>query len=681
MIDTRVRIFYPADPLGTVPGGVDTFVRGLIKWAPKDIHFSLVGMSTDPLQRPVGGWRQATLGDRSFELFPVCAVRDAGARGLVPLSVRFMAGVNRDRLALAEGFDVFDFHRIEPLLMWTQDRRPKNAFFHQDPNVVREASSDALWRWFPGVYERLERRAMSQLSAAWCVRESGAQRLRERYPDQADRVSFLPTWVDGEVFRVVTESQRALLRHALQNTWQLDAQAQWVVSVGRLDTQKDPMRLVEAFVRLRLGGRALQWLIIGDGVLRQPMQAALEAAGVMAHVRFMGLQPAHCIANILPACDAFALSSAYEGMPMALLEALGSGLPALATDVGEVRRVVQDGVNGRVVPPGDAQALARGLSQVLNQGDAWRGLRAARAVEAYSPSVVLQPVYQRYRELGQPLARLRVAAQRHPEWTSSEPRRQRPVVGVRVDLGEMSTTVSRLMDWAARHDSRTVCFVNVHSAVQATVDERHRLVLASADFAAPDGAPIAWTLRLKGHRAQPRLDGGSTMWALLAAAEQQRVSVGLYGSTESVLQLLKARMLADFPQLRVAYTHAPPFRELQPDEDEQVCHDIRHSGIGLLFVGLGCPRQEYWLAAHRGRLPCVMLGVGAAFDFYAGTVTRAPVWMRNHGLEWLHRLLSEPRRLWRRYAVTNSLFLAMSLMEALQSAFRWLRTRPGMPER
>jgi exopolysaccharide biosynthesis WecB/TagA/CpsF family protein len=681
MIDTRIRIFYPADPLGMVPGGVDTFLRGLIKWAPQDLHFSLVGMTTDPLARPVGRWTRGTLGERVFDMFPVCAVRDAGSRGPVPLSVRFMAGVNRDRLALADGFDVFDFHRIEPMLMWSQDQRPKNAFFHQDPNFVREASSDALWRWLPGLYERLERTAMSQLSAAWCVRESGAQRLRERYPAQADRVSFLPTWVDGEVFHVVTEAQRALLRSALQTAWQLDAQAQWVVSVGRLDTQKDPMRLVEAFVRLRRAGRALQWLIIGDGVLRQPMQAALESAGVMAHVRFMGLQPAHCIANILPACDAYALSSAYEGMPMALLEALGSGVPAVATDVGEVRRVVQDGVNGRVVPPGDALALASGLSQVLNQSDAWRGLRAARSVEAYAPSVVLQPVYQRYRESGQPLARLRLAGQRQPEWTSAEPRRQRPVVGVQVDVGDMTAAVNRLLGWAARRDSRMVCFVNVHSTVQAAVDERHRRVLASADFVAPDGAPIAWTLRLKGHRAQARLDGPGTMWNLLAAAEQQRVPVGLYGSTDSVLQPLKARMLADFPALRVAYTHAPPFRALQADEDEQVCHDIRHSGVGLLFVSLGCPKQEYWMATHRGRLPCVMLGVGAAFDFHAGTITRAPAWMRNHGLEGLHRLLSEPRRLWRRYTVTNSLFLAMSLMEALRSASRWLRTRPGMPER
>ena len=103
MIDTRIRIFYPADPLGMVPGGVDTFVRGLIKWAPQDLHFSLVGMTTDPLARPVSRWTRGTLGERVFDMFPVCAVRDAGSRGPVPLSVRFMAGVNRDRLAIRFG--------------------------------------------------------------------------------------------------------------------------------------------------------------------------------------------------------------------------------------------------------------------------------------------------------------------------------------------------------------------------------------------------------------------------------------------------------------------------------------------------------------------------------------------------------------------------------------------------
>jgi exopolysaccharide biosynthesis WecB/TagA/CpsF family protein len=681
MTETRIRIFYPADPVGTVPGGVDTFLRGLIKWAPADLAFSLVGMTTDTQARPPGRWTTCQLGDRTFEMFPACVVDDAGSRGRLPLSLRFVNGVSRDRLALADGFDVFDFHRIEPVLMWGQDQRPKNAFFHQDPNFVRQAASDAVWRHFPALYERLERAAVQQLSAAWCVRESGAQRLRERYPERASQVQFLPTWVDSETFHPVDTAQRERLRAALHATWGLDTAAAWIVSVGRLDTQKDPLRLAEAFGRLRASGQHVQWLVIGDGVLKGALHERLSADGLLPHVRFLGLQPPGCIANILPACDAYALSSAYEGMPMALLEALGCGLPAVGTDVGEVRRVLRDGVNGRVVPAGDAAALAQGLSDVLAHRQAWGGDAATAAVQPYAPATVLQPVYARYRELGQPLARLREAAEVREQAALNERRARRPVVGVPVDVGTLPEAVQRILDWGSRRESRTVCFVNVHSAVQATIDERHRRVLAAADLVTPDGAPIAWTLRVKGHRGQPRLDGPGTMWRLLEAAQAQQLPVGFYGSEPAVLQTLVQRLRAAFPALRVAYSHAPPFRELSADEREQDCREITSSGAVLLFVSLGCPKQEFWMAAHRDRLPCVMLGVGAAFDYHAGTLSRAPAWMRRCGLEWLYRLLHEPRRLWRRYTLTNSVFLAKSLAEAARSALDWLLARPSAPER
>ena len=140
-------------------------------------------------------------------------------------------------------------------------------------------------------------------------------------------------------------------------------------------------------------------------------------------------------------------------------------------------------------------------------------------------------------------------------------------------------------------------------------------------------------------------------------------------------------MLRAFPGLGLAYLHSPPFRALSDEEDEQICQQIAQSGVGLLFVSLGCPKQEYWMATHRGRLPCVMLGVGAAFDFHAGQVGRAPPWMRDHGLEWLHRLASQPGRLWRRYAYTNSLFLAKSAGEALRTLAVRLRVAGRGPAR
>jgi exopolysaccharide biosynthesis WecB/TagA/CpsF family protein len=680
MTETRIRIFYPADPLGVVPGGVDTFLRGLIKWAPQDIAFSLVGMTTDVAARPLGRWTRCRAGSREFDMHPVCAVRDAGTRGLVPLSVRFMSGVNRDRLALSAGFDVFDFHRIEPALMWAQDLRPKNVFFHQDPTFVRLSASDNLWRHMPAVYERLERSAMQRVGSAWCVRDSGVATLRDRYPELAPRIRFVPTWVDSDVFHPLPLAQRDAQRDAMARRYGLDPQDAWLVSVGRLDTQKDPLLMVAALAQLRRQGRRVRWLVIGDGVLRGDMQRCIEEAGIGDAVRFLGLQPPARIAEILGASDGYVLSSAYEGMPMALLEALGCGLPVAATDVGEVRRVVRDGVNGRVVTAGDAGAFAAALGDLLDHLPAWRGAPALDAVQPFQPGRVLGPVYDSYRESGEPVARLRKVS-RTAARLAGDARRLEPVVGVPVDVLQPELAVARVLGWAAQRESRYVCFVNVHSAIQANVDERHRVVLGAADMAVPDGAPIAWTLRAKGHAGQARVDGPGTMWHLLDEAQRRGVRVGFYGSDEATLRQLTGAVTQAFAGLRVAYAHSPPFRDLTPEEDDRVCREITDSGVELLFVGLGCPKQEFWMAAHRGRLACVMLGVGAAFEFHAGMAARAPRWMRDHGLEWLHRLAVRPGRLWRRYAYSNSLFVGKSMAEALRSMSGWLRARPSTPER
>jgi exopolysaccharide biosynthesis WecB/TagA/CpsF family protein len=675
MSPTRVRIFYPADPMGVVPGGVDTFLRGMIKWAPRDIEFDLVGMTTAPQLRPPGRWSTCHAGDRAFGFFPVVTVDDAGGRGRVPLSLRYTLGTLRHLEALRSGFDVFDFHRPEPSLLFLEDSRPKNAYFHNDPQVIRLSESDNLWKRLPAVYELIERRAMARFDSIWCVRDSGVKALQKRYPDKRNMIRFVPTWVDADVFYPVGDAVRAALRRRLAETHRLDESAQWIISVGRLDTQKDPGLLFAAFARLCEERRRVAWLVVGDGVLKLELQRLVAEAGLGDRVAFLGLRPPADIADLLRAADVFALSSAYEGMPMALLEALGCGLPAAVTDVGEVRRVLEPGVNGAIAAGRDPEAFALALAAVLEHAHAWRGAPALAAVAPFRPADVLAPAYERYREFGRDAVALRRGT--GPLSGEAVQRARRPVVGVPIDLLDRSGVSRQLVAWAKARESRYMCFVNVHSAVHATLDERHRLVLLRADLAAPDGAPIAWTLRVKGHRAQQRVDGPGMMWRLCADAEAEGVRIGLYGSTPETLEALRAELSSAFPKLAISYAHSPPFRELTEAEDQQVCDAVAAASVGLLFVGLGCPKQEYWMARHRGRIPAVMLGVGAAFEFHAGTVSRAPHWMREHGLEWLYRLASQPRRLWRRYLFSNSLFLAKLAREAARSVADRLRPPGG----
>ncbi len=241
------------------------------------------------------------------------------------------------------------------------------------------------------------------------------------------------------------------------------------------------------------------------------------------------------------------------------------------------------------------------------------------------------------------------------------------VLGSHIDALGWKGCLERIALWAARGESRAVVQCNVHSVVTARRDPGFAAAVRAADLAVPDGWPVAWRLRSLGFADQERIGGPDLMWRCCALAARSGQPVYLYGSDAPTLERLRARLREAFPRLRLAGWCAPPFRALTAAEDAQVVEAIEHSGARIVFVALGCPKQEAWMAQHRGRIHAVMLGVGAAFGFHAGVARRAPRWMRAHGLEWLHRLLAEPRRLWRRYLVTNTLFIAYLAGEWLRA--------------
>lgn len=231
------------------------------------------------------------------------------------------------------------------------------------------------------------------------------------------------------------------------------------------------------------------------------------------------------------------------------------------------------------------------------------------------------------------------------------------VLSAPIDALTWDDALERIHHWAQQRESRYVCICNAHSVVTAGQDAAFGRVVTEADMATPDGAPVAWMLRVLGARQQQRINGPDLMWRYCEQAAQRGESIYLYGGSHTTLAILKTRLKQAFPELRVAGAYSPPFRTLTAEEDAAAVEAINASGAGTVWVSLGCPKQELWMAAHRGRVNAVMVGVGAAFDYHAGTLKRAPHWMRGAGLEWLHRLLSEPRRLWRRYLLTNTLFV------------------------
>lgn len=242
------------------------------------------------------------------------------------------------------------------------------------------------------------------------------------------------------------------------------------------------------------------------------------------------------------------------------------------------------------------------------------------------------------------------------------------VLDTHIDVISWPQALEFISGWASRHESRYVCICNVHSVVTATQDRSFERVINQADLATPDGAPIAWMLRGLGFRGQRRINGPDLMlkYCEMAAAGGNE-SIFLFGSTEETLRTLQARLRDRFPSLRIAGAISPPFRPMNEQEDAEIVAAINASGAGTVWVSLGCPKQEKWMAAHRGRVQAVMIGVGAAFDYHAGTLKRAPSWMQNNGLEWLHRMVSEPRRLTKRYLQTNSVFIVKALRQLMQA--------------
>lgn len=241
-------------------------------------------------------------------------------------------------------------------------------------------------------------------------------------------------------------------------------------------------------------------------------------------------------------------------------------------------------------------------------------------------------------------------------------RRIERILQSNIDVLGWDDAISRIIDWGSRHESRMVAICNVHVVVTASQDADYQSVINGADMATADGAPVAWALRRMGWPDQQRINGPDLMWRYLREAERKGQVVSFYGGSQTTLDRLENAMRQSFPALRLGCLISPPFRPLSAEEDQSDVDSINRADTNVLFVGLGCPKQERWMADHKGRIHAVMVGVGAAFDYHAGTLKRAPLWMRNAGLEWLHRLFSEPRRLWKRYAVTNSIYIVKVML-------------------
>ncbi len=238
------------------------------------------------------------------------------------------------------------------------------------------------------------------------------------------------------------------------------------------------------------------------------------------------------------------------------------------------------------------------------------------------------------------------------------------ILGVLVDSLDYDSATNRIINAAKRHESLSVTALAVHGVMCGVLDPEQKFRLNHLDIIVPDGQPVRWALNmLYKSRLSDRVYGPNLMLKVCERAAREGLPIYLFGSKSLVLQILKQNLLAKFPDLRIAGMQPSQFRRLTPEEKTAVAAEIRDSGARIVFVGIGCPRQEVWAYEFRSALGMPLIAVGAAFPFHAGELLQAPPWMQKAGLEWLFRLSVEPRRLWRRYVLLNPLYLFLLTLQ------------------
>jgi len=390
-------IIYPMDPLGEKIGGIETFLKGFIKYAPEDFAIEWIGVTSDRKKRPVGIWQELSFEGKKFKFFPSLYVKDENVRTKIPLSLKFTISLFQHCFPL-EG-RILEFHRIEPLLPFKKRQNKKILFVHGNMKDLYNPYTEIKWGKFPWLYFNLEKKLINRIEKIFVVREDGVKFYQERYPYIAERFSFLPTWVDEEIFYLYPDKVKKYKKVQFLRKQGFNQKDNLILFVGRLEGQKDPLLLIDTFYYVHVKNNFTKLLIVGKGSLRKKMEIKVRRYHLEKNVRFLGVMPQSKVAEIMRISDVFLLTSAFEGMPRSMLEALACGLPAVSMDVGEAKRVVKGGFSGMLVSERKAKIIGEAALDVLNKQENFNPQNCLSCIKNYTADQVLKKVYETYYQI------------------------------------------------------------------------------------------------------------------------------------------------------------------------------------------------------------------------------------------------------------------------------------------
>lgn len=390
----RVLTVLPADPERLRIGGIASFVRGFVKFAPDDFELGFIGLSAS---RPAWRWETIVLEGRSIRFLPV-AMLPSLERSRMPLALRFTAALLAHRRQLAAQGWITAFHRPASDVAF-RGHGPMWRVVHLSVEDLTSEGSESRWRPLARPLAAAERRSFKRMAHIYVVNERAAERYRARFPDVAERISFLPNWADPTIFMPAADGERDRLRSAMRVELGLPRDSRVLLAAGRLEGQKDPLLLARAFAALRADDADLRLLIAGEGTLEDRMRRELGALGALDAVRFVGTVPRERLAELMQASDLLVITSGFETGPTVGLEALASGLPVVTTRVGEVAGLVERGAAGVVAEDRSLEAVVAALRSALDAGPHRLRAAAHAAAAPYLADRILGALYDDNRAL------------------------------------------------------------------------------------------------------------------------------------------------------------------------------------------------------------------------------------------------------------------------------------------
>jgi len=360
--EPKILILYPFDINGATYGGIDSVIADFIKYAPEDVSFSIVGISSKMSEIEMGRWHSIELYGRIINFLPIVHI-DMNRKRYIPFILKYAIELRRNKSKIKFNNSIIMYHRIEPAyFLGRVDSKKEILFMHGDMRNFKNHYSDSKWKRIHNLYFLLEPYFIKRMDSIYIVSRSGVEYYRNRYPEIKDRFKFMPIWPDSKVFKRINIDKLGIL-----SKFGIIERSPLILFVGRLELVKDPKLLILSYSYIYKEYPNSALIIVGTGSMLSYVKNYIAKLGIAKNVFLIGQRSQKEVAELMNCCNVLLLTSAFEGMPKVVLEALSCGLPVVTTNVGEVGLIVKEGISGKIVYSRDPFQVAKAVSDIIKK--------------------------------------------------------------------------------------------------------------------------------------------------------------------------------------------------------------------------------------------------------------------------------------------------------------------------